>query len=64
MKVSGVAETVTVTDAVARRSTTTRTAAASTLNQKTIETTPILGRKFEDLLTLTPGVSIVAGSRR
>ena len=27
----------------------------------TIETTPILGRKFEDLLTLTPGVSIVQG---
>jgi len=23
--------------------------------------TPILGRKFEDLLTLTPGVSIVQG---
>ena len=40
---------------------TTRTAAASTLNQTTIETTPILGRKFEDLLTLTPGVSIVQG---
>jgi hypothetical protein len=60
MKVSGVAETVTVTtqspviDA-------TRTAAASTLDQKTIETTPILGRKFEDLLTLTPGVSISQG---
>ena len=39
----------------------TRTAAASTLNQKTIETTPILGRKFEDLLTLTPGVSVSQG---
>ncbi|MBE3123900.1 MAG: TonB-dependent receptor [Planctomycetes bacterium] len=40
---------------------TTRTAAATTLNQTTIETTPILGRKFEDLLTLTPGVSVVQG---
>ena len=27
-----------------------------------VETTPILGRKFEDLLTLTPGVSIVQGA--
>ena len=34
---------------------------SSTLNETTIGTTPILGRKFEDLLTLTPGVSIVQG---
>ena len=40
---------------------TTRAAVATTLNETTIETTPILGRKFEDLLTLTPGVSIVQG---
>ena len=60
MKVVGVAETVTVTAARAVVET-TRTAAATTLNQTTIETTPILGRKFEDLLTLTPGVSIVQG---
>lgn len=33
----------------------------STLDQLTIATTPVLGRKFEDLLTLTPGVSIVQG---
>ena len=39
----------------------TRTAASTTLDQTTIATTPILGRKFEDLLTLTPGVSIVQG---
>ena len=39
----------------------TRTASANTLNELTVETTPILGRKFEDLLTLTPGVSIVQG---
>jgi hypothetical protein len=60
MKVSGIAETVTVT-AMSPAVETTRTANASTLNQTTIETTPILGRKFEDLLTLTPGVSVVQG---
>ncbi len=60
MKVSGVAETVTVTTQ-APAVETTRTASASTLNQTTIESTPILGRKFEDLLTLTPGVSVVQG---
>jgi hypothetical protein len=60
MKVSGVAETVTVTTAT-RVIETSRTAAATTLNQTTIETIPILGRKFEDLLTLTPGVSVVQG---
>src|SRR5205814_642456 len=60
MKVSGIAETVTVTtDASAIE--TTRTGAASTLDETTIASTPILGRKFEDLLTLTPGVSIVQG---
>jgi hypothetical protein len=60
MKVSGVAETVTVTTAT-RVIETSRTAAATTLNQTTIDTIPILGRKFEDLLTLTPGVSVVQG---
>jgi hypothetical protein len=60
MKVSGIAETVTVsTESPAVE--TMRTAAAITLDQTTVETTPILGRKFEDLLTLTPGVSIVQG---
>ena len=60
MKVSGIAETVTVTT-VTPAIEITRTAAASTLDQTTIESTPILGRKFEDLLTLTPGVSVVQG---
>jgi hypothetical protein len=60
MKLSGLAETVTVTTQLSTVET-TRTASASTLNEKTIETTPILGRKFEDLLTLTPGVSVVQG---
>jgi hypothetical protein len=60
MKLSGVSETVTVTTQAATVEI-TRTAAASTLDQATIESTPILGRKFEDLLTLTPGVSVVQG---
>src|SRR5262245_7966998 len=60
MKISAVAETVTVTTESAVVET-TRTAAASTLDQTTIASTPILGRKFEDLLTLTPGVSVVQG---
>src|SRR5882762_9875332 len=60
MKLSGIAETVTVTTQSPAVET-TRTAATSTLDETTIESTPILGRKFEDLLTLTPGVSIVQG---
>ena len=60
MKISGVAETVTVRTQAGTIET-SRTASATTLNQTTIETTPILGRKFEDLLTLTPGVSVVQG---
>jgi hypothetical protein len=60
MRVSGVTETVRV-ESSAGVVETTRTSAAQTLNQLTIESTPILGRKFEDLLTLTPGVSVVQG---
>lgn len=60
LKVSGVAETVTVTTQSPTIET-SKTASSTTLNQTTIETTPILGRKFEDLLTLTPGVSVVQG---
>src|SRR5882757_10017725 len=36
-------------------------ASTSTLAEQIIATTPVLGRKFEDLLTLTPGVSISQG---
>jgi Carboxypeptidase regulatory-like domain/TonB-dependent Receptor Plug Domain len=59
LKVAGTNETVVVTsvpqvDVVNDSST-------STLGERTIATTPVLGRKFEDLLTLTPGVSIVQG---
>jgi hypothetical protein len=60
LAVSGVSETVTVSTQASPVDA-TRTAVASTLNERTIESTPILGRKFEDLLTLTPGVSVVQG---
>ncbi len=60
MKLSGVAETVTVTTQ-APAIETSNTASSTTLNERTIETTPILGRKFEDMLGLTPGVSVVQG---
>jgi hypothetical protein len=59
LKVSGATETVTVTGSSLID--VTRTEVSNTLNETTISTTPILGRKFEDLLTLTPGVSIVQG---
>jgi Carboxypeptidase regulatory-like domain len=59
LEVSTVAETITVS---ARPTVeTTRSAVANTLDSRTVENTPILGRKFEDLLTLTPGVSVVQG---
>ena len=60
LKVSSIAETVTVSTQ-APTIERTRTAVSTTLDQNTIATTPILGRKFEDLLTLTPGVSVVQG---
>ena len=40
---------------------TSATESSTTLNERTVAQTPVLGRKFEDLLTLTPGVSIVQG---
>ena len=59
MKVGGVQETITVSGTPVVES--TRTSAATTLGTRTVENIPNLGRKFEDLLTLTPGVSIVQG---
>ena len=59
MKPSTVSETVTVTGTAAVD--VSRSQASTTLNETTISTTPILGRKFEDLLTLTPGVAVVQG---
>lgn len=40
---------------------TLKSESSDTLNEATVSSTPILGRKFEDLLTLTPGVSVVQG---
>jgi outer membrane receptor protein involved in Fe transport len=59
MKVSQVEERVTVTavptiDVV-------KTEASTTLNERAVSNLPVLGRKFEDLLTLTPGVAITQG---
>src|SRR5262249_34665136 len=59
VKPSTMAETVTVTGVAAVD--VSRAQSSTTLNETTIATTPILGRKFEDLLTLTPGVAIVQG---
>ena len=59
MKVSGVEARVTITAAPVVD--TVKTEASTTLNETAVSTTPILGRKFEDLLTLTPGVSVVQG---
>jgi len=59
LKVAGTAESVVVTSAPLVDVVTDSSTA--TLSEVTIATTPVLGRKFEDLLTLTPGVSIVQG---
>src|ERR1051326_5676607 len=59
MKVSGVEETVTITTTPVVD--TVKTESSTTLNETAVSNTPILGRKFEDLLTLTPGVSISQG---
>jgi Carboxypeptidase regulatory-like domain/TonB-dependent Receptor Plug Domain/TonB dependent receptor len=59
LKVSSVEETITITDSPTVD--TGKTEASTTINEKVISTTPNLGRKFEDLLTLTPNVSITQG---
>src|SRR5688572_27222506 len=59
LRVSGVSGEVTITSTPTID--TAKTESSSTLNETAIEKTPILGRKFEDLLTLTPGVSITQG---
>src|SRR4029078_5399961 len=59
LTVSGVSGEVTVTTTPTIDS--VKTEASTTTNEKAISNTPILGRKFEDLLTLTPGVSITQG---
>ena len=59
MKVSSVATQIVVTDVPVVE--VTKTTSSSTLDEISVATTPVLGRKFEDLLTLTPGVSISQG---
>src|SRR5262245_25678985 len=59
LKVSQIQERITVTANPAIDI--TKTESSTTLNETAVSTTPILGRKFEDLLTLTPGVSITQG---
>ncbi|MFN0277531.1 MAG: carboxypeptidase regulatory-like domain-containing protein [Pyrinomonadaceae bacterium] len=59
LKVSGVSGEVTVS--TQPNIDTAKTESSSTINATAIENTPVLGRKFEDLLTLTPGVSITQG---
>ena len=60
LKVSAAAEQIVVTAAPPVVDT-VDSVSSSTLNEITVADTPILGRKFEDLLTLTPGVGIVQG---
>jgi hypothetical protein len=59
MKVSSVAQEIVVTYVPVVE--VTKTESSSTLDEISVATTPVLGRKFEDLLTLTPGVSITQG---
>ena len=59
LQVAGSTESVVVTDVPLVDISTV--SATSTLSDITIASSPVLGRKFEDLLTLTPGVSIVQG---
>ncbi|HEX8773640.1 MAG TPA: TonB-dependent receptor [Pyrinomonadaceae bacterium] len=59
MKVSDVEERVTVS--AIPTIDTIKTESSTTLNERAVNNLPVLGRKFEDLLTLTPGVSVVQG---
>jgi outer membrane receptor for ferrienterochelin and colicin len=59
MKVSGVQETITVSAVQTVDTESSQT--STTIDEKSIGNLPVLGRKFEDLLTLTPNVSIVQG---
>src|SRR5947209_3647756 len=59
MKVSGVNETITVSAVQTVDTASTQT--STTIDEKSVGNLPVLGRKFEDLLTLTPNVSVVQG---
>ena len=58
MRISSLSEEVTVS---AEPTEVTSVESSTTLSELTVSSTPVLGRKFEDLLTLTPGVGIVQG---
>ncbi len=55
LKVSGVGETVTITDA-APVVETTRSSVSGSVNSKAVSDLPVNGRNFLDFVTLTPGV--------
>ena len=59
LDVSNVAEKVTVT--ATQTVDTSKTEVSTTLDENVLRSQPSLGRKFEDFLTLTPGVSITQG---
>jgi hypothetical protein len=59
LRVSAVSETVSVSGSPAIEP--TETQSSTTLNASALTNTPVLGRKFEDMLTLTPGVTVVQG---
>ncbi|HEX8069845.1 MAG TPA: TonB-dependent receptor [Pyrinomonadaceae bacterium] len=61
MKVSQLEERVTVSAAAVPVIDTAKTEASTTLNERSVANLPVVGRKFEDLLTLTPGVSVTQG---
>jgi hypothetical protein len=59
LQVSGVAAQVTITETLVVD--TSKTQVSTTLNEVALDTTPSLGRKFLDFLSLTPGVAITQG---
>src|SRR5256714_5745041 len=59
LKISSVSQQIVVSDVPVIE--TSKTESSTTLNELTVSSTPVLGRKFEDLLTLTPGVAITQG---
>jgi len=59
MKVTTLSETVTINSI--QTIDTIKSESSTTLDEKAVSNLPVLGRKFEDLLTLTPGVSITQG---
>src|SRR3984893_9647534 len=59
LKVSSVSQQIVVTDTPVVE--VNKTESSSTLGELAVADTPVLGRKFEDLLTLTPGVAITQG---